>query len=85
MVSVFTLTQTLVVILPTSCPGDVADPCSASTTILIDDDKTITAALESGERVCGDLCHPIQQGDLNNEPTTLLLLGLGALMVRRKR
>lgn len=47
--------------------GDVADPCSASTTILIDDDKTITAALESGERVCGDLCHPIQQGDLNND------------------
>ena len=35
--------------------------------ILIDGDKTITAVFEMGERVCGDLCHPILKGDLNED------------------
>lgn len=47
--------------------GDVEDANSANTTVLIDSDKTIMAVLTAGERVCGDLCHPIQQGDLNDD------------------
>jgi hypothetical protein len=47
--------------------GDVADPNSATTTVLMDSDKTITAVYSLGERVCGDLCHPIRECDLNRD------------------
>jgi probable HAF family extracellular repeat protein len=45
--------------------GDVADANSARTTVLMDGNKTVTAIFAFGERVCGDLCHPILTGDLN--------------------
>lgn len=47
--------------------GDVPDPESASGYLIMDADKTITAVFVAGERVCGDLCHPILQGDLNED------------------
>lgn len=45
--------------------GDVAEPNSSSTRVDVYQDKTITAVYVVGERQCGDLCHPILQGDLN--------------------
>lgn len=47
--------------------GAVEDPDSASTTVLMDGDKTITAVLAAIPKDCGDLCHPIEQGDLNED------------------
>jgi hypothetical protein len=67
---------TIVAWLSPDCPyvyyfqhwlGDVADANSASTTVLMEDNKTVTAIFAVGERVCGDLCHPILQGDLNRD------------------
>jgi hypothetical protein len=46
--------------------GDVNDVNSASTTFFIDGNKTITGYFVD-RRKCGDLCHPIQQGDLNKD------------------
>lgn len=51
----------------TEWQGDVMDPNSADTHVLIDGDKTIRAIFDVGDRVCGDLCHPILQGDLNED------------------
>ena len=47
--------------------GDVADPNSASTTIDMDSDKTITAFFNRANPTCGDVCHPILKGDLNQD------------------
>jgi probable HAF family extracellular repeat protein len=47
--------------------GDVANPNAATTTVVMDTDKTITAVYAPGDKVCGDLCHPILQGDFNED------------------
>jgi hypothetical protein len=48
--------------------GDVTDPNSPSTYVLMDTDKTITAVfLKDENRRCGDECHPILKGDLNRD------------------
>ena len=46
--------------------GDVNDINSASTSIIMDADETITAVFV-GNRECGDQCHPILQGDINED------------------
>jgi len=46
--------------------GDVNDPNSASTTVLMDTDKTVTAVFVD-VRKCGDECHPYPQGDVNKD------------------
>ena len=45
--------------------GDVADPNSANTTVLMDADKTVTAVFEDDRR-CGDECHPVPPYDLSD-------------------
>ena len=47
--------------------GDVVDPNSSLTTVIMDEDKTITAVFVAFEPVCGDECHPILRGDLNDD------------------
>ena len=47
--------------------GDVADANSAWTSVIMDSDKTVTAIYAPAERVCGDECHPILKGDLNED------------------
>jgi probable HAF family extracellular repeat protein len=47
--------------------GDVVDPNSSLTTVIMDEDKTITAVFVAFEPVCGDECHPILRGDLNGD------------------
>lgn len=47
--------------------GDVVDPNSSLTTVIMDEDKTITAVFVASEPVCGDECHPILRGDLNDD------------------
>jgi hypothetical protein len=48
--------------------GDVAEPNSPSTTVLMDTDKTIKAVFyRDNNRECGDECHPILQSDLNRD------------------
>jgi hypothetical protein len=44
--------------------GDVNDPNSANTTVLMDADKTVTAVFADG-RQCGDECHPYPSADLD--------------------
>jgi hypothetical protein len=60
----------------TSCPdvyyikewqGDVIGDMAASTSVIIDGDKTITAVFQEGSKECGDLCHPILLGDINQD------------------
>jgi hypothetical protein len=46
--------------------GDVNDPNSANTTIVMDTDKTITAVFVDG-RQCGDECHPYPTGDFDKD------------------
>ncbi len=46
--------------------GPVADSNLPYTTITMDVDRTITAVFDPN-RVCGDKCHPILQGDLNRD------------------
>ena len=46
--------------------GDVDDPNSANTTIVMDTDKTVTAVFVA-TRQCGDECHPYPEGDLNKD------------------
>lgn len=46
--------------------GDVTDVNSANTTVFIDSDKTITAVFVATKE-CGDECHPILKGDLNED------------------
>lgn len=45
----------------------MADPNSSSGFLIMDSNKIITAVYTPDERVCGDECHPIQQGDLNED------------------
>lgn len=47
--------------------GDVIDPNLSLTTVIMDEDKVVTAVFVARERVCGDECHPILQGDLNGD------------------
>jgi probable HAF family extracellular repeat protein len=47
--------------------GDVTNLNSPSTIIIMDTDKTVTVVYMADERVCGDECHPILQGDLNKD------------------
>ena len=47
--------------------GDVVDPNSSLTTVIMDEDKIVTAVFVAFEPVCGDECHPILQGDLNGD------------------
>jgi hypothetical protein len=44
--------------------GDVLDPNATETAVVMTEDKTVTAVFVDN-RVCGDECHPILQGDLN--------------------
>ncbi len=46
--------------------GDVNDPNSANTTVLMDSDKTVTAVFVDN-RKCGDECHPYPAGDLDKD------------------
>ena len=47
--------------------GDVAEPNSATMTLVMAEDKTFTAVYNIDQRRCGDECHPILQGDLNKD------------------
>jgi len=48
--------------------GDIDEPNSPSAYLIMNTDKTITAAYKMViERRCGDLCHPIQKGDMNED------------------
>ncbi len=48
--------------------GDVNDPCSPATTIVMDANKTITAVFTADTRECGDECHPDDLvGDHNHD------------------
>lgn len=47
--------------------GGVVDPNSASTTIVMDSDKTVTAVYSRPTRECGDACHQIVPPDLNGD------------------
>lgn len=47
--------------------GDVADANSSLTSLVMDSDKYIKAVYVADQRVCGDECHPILQGDLNKD------------------
>lgn len=47
--------------------GDVVDPNSPLTTVIMDEDKTVTAVFVAFEPMCGDECHPILRGDLNGD------------------
>jgi hypothetical protein len=47
--------------------GDVNDPCSADTFIITDTNETVTAVFVPDVRECGDECHPILRGDLNED------------------
>ena len=48
--------------------GDVSDPYSAQTTVVMDSEKTVTAVFtEFEDTECGDVCHPILSGDLTRD------------------
>jgi hypothetical protein len=48
--------------------GNVVDPSSASTTVLMDANKSVTAVFTLAAPVCGDQCHPnFTVGDLNHD------------------
>jgi len=48
--------------------GDIDEPNSPSAYLIMNTDKTITAAYKMAiERRCGDECHPILQGDVNED------------------
>jgi probable HAF family extracellular repeat protein len=47
--------------------GDVANPDSPVTSILMDSHKTVTAVYGLRKPKCGDECHPILQGDINGD------------------
>jgi probable HAF family extracellular repeat protein len=47
--------------------GDVVDPNSSLTTVIMDEDKIVTAVFVAFKPVCGDECHPILRGDLNDD------------------
>ena len=41
----------------------IVDPCAATTTVMMDQDKTVTVVFKD-DRQCGDLCHPIVDSDI---------------------
>lgn len=45
----------------------IANPNDASTTVLVDEDKTVTAVYVDG-RACADLCHAVPAFDFSNPP-----------------
>lgn len=47
--------------------GDVDDPNNQSAFLTMNRDRAITAIYVPDERVCGDECHPILQGDMNED------------------
>jgi len=47
--------------------GDIDDPNSPSAFLVMNEDKTITAVYVGVERRCGDECHHIQKGDMNED------------------
>ncbi len=48
--------------------GDVTDPYLPQTTVIMDGPKTVTAVFNYFEgAACGDLCHPILPGDVNDD------------------
>jgi probable HAF family extracellular repeat protein len=47
--------------------GDVAEPNSATITLVMTENKTVTAVYSADQRRCGDECHPILQGDINKD------------------
>lgn len=47
--------------------GDIDEPNSISQYLTMDRDRIITAFYSGDQRVCGDECHPILQGDLNED------------------
>lgn len=47
--------------------GDVRDPCSKNTVIVMDANEVVTAYFVPAIRQCGDICHPIQRPDLNQD------------------
>jgi probable HAF family extracellular repeat protein len=47
--------------------GAMAEPNSATITLVMTEDKTVTAVYDVDQRRCGDECHPILQGDLNKD------------------
>jgi hypothetical protein len=46
--------------------GDVADPYSSTTQIVLDNDKTVSAIF-TDNRQCGDQCHPSPVGDITKD------------------
>ena len=46
--------------------GDVSDPYSANTTVIMDTNETVTAVFVDG-RQCGDECHPYPEGDFDKD------------------
>ena len=53
-------------IVATQWTGDI-DPDFEMGHITMDKDKTITAHYTTLEKICGDLCHSIQEGDVNGD------------------
>lgn len=47
--------------------GDIEEPNSPSDFLTMNKNRTITAVYVLDERVCGDECHPILKGDLNED------------------
>jgi len=47
--------------------GDVVDPNSSRTTVIMTENKTITAVFVLDQRRCGDECHPLVQGDIDGD------------------
>jgi uncharacterized membrane protein len=47
--------------------GNVSDPNSSETSIILMEDESVTAVYSLNEPQCGDECHPILQGDLNGD------------------
>ena len=45
---------------------NIADPCSPSTTVVVDSTKTVTAVFKDN-RECGDSCHPYPALDFNED------------------
>ena len=47
--------------------GDITEPNLTFGHLIMDKDRTITAVYVADERLCGDECHPILQGDVNED------------------
>jgi len=47
--------------------GDVIEPNAMKQFLSMDQDRNVTAIYEASEKICGDECHPILRGDLNED------------------